>query len=90
MITSDSTLTNATDIVGTSQSGIAGIVSISINNTISIDPSHGAKLNEPSWKLLPIPSMMIQTMHLWKFRKKQALAFYICASGLLKTKRDDA
>ena len=33
---------------------------------------------------------MTQTMHLWKFRKKQALAFYICASGLLKTKRDDA
>ncbi len=33
---------------------------------------------------------MTQTMHLWKFRKKQALAFYICASGLLKTKLDDA
>jgi predicted GTPase len=29
-------------------------------------------------------------MHLWKFRKKQALAFYICATGLLKTKRDNA
>jgi len=30
-------------------------------------------------------------MHLWKFRKKQALAFYICVAGLLKTnKRDDA
>ncbi len=33
---------------------------------------------------------MTQTMHLWKFRKKQALAFYICATGLLKPKRDDA
>ena len=90
VITLDSTLTNTTDIIGTSQANIAGIVSISINNTISIDPSHGAKLNEPSWKLLPIPPTMTQTMHLWKFRKKQALAFYICASGLLKTKRDDA
>ena len=25
-----------------------------------------------------------------EFSKKQALAFYICATGLLKTKRDDA
>jgi hypothetical protein len=33
---------------------------------------------------------MMQTMHLWQFRKKQALAFYICATGLVKTKRDDA
>ena len=33
---------------------------------------------------------MTQTMHLWKFRKKQALAFNICAIGLLTTKRDDA
>ena len=32
---------------------------------------------------------MTQTMHLWKFRKKQASAFYTCASRLLKTKRDD-
>ncbi len=48
MITLDSTLTNATDIIGTSQASIAGIVSISINNTVSMDPSHGAKLNEPS------------------------------------------
>ena len=28
-------------------------------------------------------------MHLWKFRKRHALAFYICATGLPKTKRDD-
>ncbi len=34
VITPDSTLTNATDIIGTSQAGIARIVSISINNTI--------------------------------------------------------
>ena len=40
------------DYIGTSQAGIAGIVFVSINNTISIDPSHGAKLNEPSWTLL--------------------------------------
>ena len=33
---------------------------------------------------------MTQTMHLWKLLKKQALAFCICAIGLLKTKRDDA
>ncbi len=63
MLSSDSTLTNATDIIGTSQVGTAGIVSISINNTISIDPSHGAKLNEPSWTLLPSPRTMTQTMH---------------------------
>ncbi len=75
MITPDSTLTNATDIIGTSEPGIAGTVFLSINNTISIDPSHSAKLTEPSWTLLPIPPTMTQTMHLWKFRKKQALAF---------------
>jgi hypothetical protein len=74
VITLDSILTNATDIIGTSQAGIACIVSISINNTISIDPSHGTKLNELSWTLLPIPPTMTQTMHLWKFRKK-ALEF---------------
>jgi hypothetical protein len=33
---------------------------------------------------------MTQTMHLWNFWKNRALAFYICAIGLLKTKRDDA
>jgi hypothetical protein len=38
VITPASTLTNATDIIGTSQAGIAGIVFVSINNTISIDP----------------------------------------------------
>jgi hypothetical protein len=65
----DSSLINDTNFIGTSQVGIAGIVSVSINNTISIDPSHGAKPNEPSWTLLPIPPTMTQTMHLWKFRK---------------------
>ena len=79
-----------TDFIGTSQAGIADIVTVSINNTISIDPSHGAKLKEPSWTLLPIPPNMTQTVHLWKFRKKQALAFYICVTRLRKTKRDDA
>ena len=43
------------DIIGTKQVGIAGIVSLSINNITSIDPLHGAKSNEPSWTLLPIP-----------------------------------
>jgi hypothetical protein len=47
-----------TDYIGTSQVGIAGIVFVSINNTISIDPSHGAKLNQPSWTLLSIPPTM--------------------------------
>jgi hypothetical protein len=70
-ITPNSSLINDTDFIGTSQAGIAGIVSVSINNTISIDPSHGAKLDEPSWTLLPIPPTMSQTMHLWKFRKIQ-------------------
>jgi hypothetical protein len=74
----------------TSQVGIVGIVSISIYNTISIDLAHGAKTNEPSWTLLLIPPTMTQDMHLWMFRKKQALAFCICATGLLSTKRDDA
>ncbi len=60
---------NDADFIGTSQVGIACIVFVSINNTISIDPSHGAKLIEPSWTLLPIPPTMTQTMHLWKFRK---------------------
>ncbi len=62
-ITLDSSLINNTDFIGTSQAGIASIISISINNTISIDPSHGAKPNEPSWTLLPIPPTMTQTMH---------------------------
>jgi hypothetical protein len=74
----------------TSHASIVSIVFVSINNTISIDPSHGAKPNELNWTLLPIPPTMTQTMHLWKFRKKQTLAFYICATRLLKTKRDDA
>jgi hypothetical protein len=62
-------LINDTDFIGTSQVGIVGIVSVSINNTTSIDPSHDAKPNKPSWTLLPIPPTMTQTMHLWKFRK---------------------
>jgi hypothetical protein len=88
-ITPDSYVIDYTHFIGTSQADIAGIVSVSINNTISIDPSHGAKPNEPSWTLLPIPPTMTQTMHLRKFRKKHALAFYIRAIGLMKTKRDD-
>ena len=60
-----------TDYIRTSQAGIAGIVYVSINNTIYIDPSHGAKLNEPSWTLLSFPPTMTQTMHLWKFRKNR-------------------
>jgi hypothetical protein len=88
-ITPDSSLINDTCFIGTSQAGIGSIVSVSTNNTIYIDPSHGPKLNEPSCTLLLIPPTMTQTMHLWKFRKKHALAFYICATRLLKTKQDD-
>jgi hypothetical protein len=90
-ITPDSSVINDTNFIyRTSQAGIARIVLVCINNTISIDPSHGAKPNEPCWTLLSIPPTVTQTMHLCKFRKKRVLAFYICAFGLLKTKRDDA
>ena len=74
-ITPYSSLINDTDFIGTSQVGIACIVFVSINNTISFDPSHGAKLKEPSWTLVPISPTMTQTMHLWKFRTNEALAF---------------
>jgi hypothetical protein len=88
-ITTDSSVINDTNFIGTSQAGIVGIVFVSINNTISIDPSRGAKPNEPNWTLLSISPTTTQTMYLWKFRKKQALAFYICSTRLLKKKRDD-
>ena len=68
---------NDTDFIGTNQVGIAGSVSVSISNTISIDPSQGAKPNEPSWTLLSIPPTMTQTMHLWKFWKKNKLWRFI-------------
>jgi hypothetical protein len=78
-ITPDSSLINGTNFIGISQAGIAGNVFVSINNTISIDPSHGAKPNEPSWTLLQIPPTMTQTMHLWKFRKKTGFSIlYMC------------
>ncbi len=67
-----------TDFIGTSQAGIDGIVSVSINNTISIDPSNGAKLNEPSWTLLSIPPTMTQTMNLWKFQKTGFSVLHMC------------
>jgi hypothetical protein len=41
-----------------------------MNYTISIDSINGAKPNEPSWALLPIPPSLTQTMHLWKVFKK--------------------
>jgi len=50
-----SSLINDTDIIGTSRVDIANTVSLSINKTISIHPLSGAKLNEQSWALLPIP-----------------------------------
>ena len=62
---------NDIGFIGTSQASIACIVDISINNANSIDPSHGAKLNESSWTLMPIPPTMTQTMHLWKCRKNK-------------------
>lgn len=78
-------------VASTSQPSIAGTVITSlVDNTNSVDPLYGLQPNEPSWALLPIPPTLMQTMHLWKFRKNQALAFLICATGLLKTKRDDA
>ena len=87
MITPISPLIIDIYIIGTWQ---AGIISLSIINIIYFDPLNGAKLNESSWALLPIiPPTLTQTMHLWKFRKKQALAFYVCANGLLKTRRYD-
>ena len=55
MIAPNSPLISDTYIIGTSQDGITGIVSLSINNTISIGLLIGAKSNEPSWALLPIP-----------------------------------
>ena len=48
MITPNSPLIIDTYIIGTSQVGIAGNVSLSIENTISIDPLNIAKLNEQS------------------------------------------
>jgi hypothetical protein len=57
-------LKNDTDFIGTSRAGFASIVFVSINNIISSDPSHGAKLNEPSWAFLPIPPTMTENVHL--------------------------
>jgi hypothetical protein len=71
-------LINNIDFIGTSEAGIVDIVSVSINNTISIDPSHGEKPNKPSWILLPILPTMTQTMHLWKFRKTGSRIIYLC------------
>ena len=68
---------NDTGFIGTSQASIAGIVFVSINNTFSIDTSHDAKPNEPSWPLLSIPPTMTQTMHLWKFRKNRLNMHFI-------------
>jgi hypothetical protein len=70
---------NDTDFIGTSQAGIASIFFVSINNTISFDPSHGAKPNGPSWTLLSIPPTMTQTMHLWKFQEKTGFSvLFMC------------
>ena len=82
-------VTNDMFIAGPSQPSIAGVVPLVINNPIMIDALHNVNPNEPSWVRLPIPPTLIQTMHLWKFRKNQALAFHICATGLLKTRRDE-
>jgi hypothetical protein len=62
VITPNSSLINDTDIIGTSEASIADIVSLSINNTISIDPLNGSKLYEPIWALT-------QTINLWKLKK---------------------
>jgi len=69
VLTPNTSLTINAINIGTSQVGIAGIVFLTINNKISIDPLNGAKLNEPSWALIQIPPNLTQTMHLWKFKK---------------------
>ncbi len=71
MINLNKCLINMTYVISTSQADIASIISLSINNTFSIDIFNSAKLNEPSWALLPIPPTLTQTMHLWKFRKNK-------------------
>ena len=70
-------MVNETYVTGTSQASIASIVPLSIHNKIHINPLYGAKPNEPSWPLLQIPPIppLIQTMHLWKFRKQNVLYF---------------
>jgi hypothetical protein len=69
VISPNSHVISDTHIIGTSKAGIAGIVSLSIKNTITIDRLNGAKPNEPSWALLPIPPTFKQTINLGKFRK---------------------
>ena len=63
------------DNIGTIQARIANIVSLYINNKIYIDLLNGANRNGPSWALLPIPPRLIQTMHLYKFRKNKLERF---------------
>ena len=46
--TPNSPLISDTYIIGASQVGIEGIFSLSIKNTMSIDPLNGTKHNEPS------------------------------------------
>jgi hypothetical protein len=69
------------NVIGISQTSISGIIPLSIHNKIPIDSLDGAKPNEPSWSLFSIPPTSIKTMHLWKFRKQQALAFLIVQLG---------
>jgi len=51
VIKTNSSLTNDTSIIGTSQADIVGMVFLSMNNAISIDPLNGANLNKPSCTL---------------------------------------
>ncbi len=71
-------LINDTYLIGASQAGIAGTVSVSINNTISIDPSHGAKFNKPSWTLLPIPPTIKQNGFMEVSEKTGFSVLYMC------------
>jgi hypothetical protein len=71
----NSPLIKYTDIIGTSQARILDIVHWSINIILSIDSLNGAKLHEPSLTFLRIPPTLIQTMHLWKFRKNKVWRF---------------
>jgi hypothetical protein len=76
VINPNSPFISDTNAVGISQASIAGIVSLSINNTISIDIVNGAKPNEPSLALLPIPPTFTQLCIYGSFKKTSFSVLY--------------
>jgi hypothetical protein len=86
VIIPNSLLQNDTDIIGTSPAGITSIVSSSINNRIFIHPFNGVNHNKASWALLSNPRALIQTMGLWKFRKKTSSSVLYMRNYILKNK----